>query len=136
MDPSLDAAARFVARLTGPMHFRFILQPIMAIILGIRDGVQDAKSGTPLFIWDLFTRPREQKHKLKNALKRLLIPMIVATVLDGIVQYLLFKEIRILGAVVIGATIMGLPYLSARGLTNRIVSARTHKTLAAGPSRG
>jgi hypothetical protein len=31
-----------VGRTVGPMHFRLILQPVMAGILGIRAGLQDA----------------------------------------------------------------------------------------------
>jgi hypothetical protein len=35
---------QLIARPTGPMAFRFILQPIMAAIAALRDGVNDAKS--------------------------------------------------------------------------------------------
>jgi hypothetical protein len=34
-------------RLTGPASFRFILQPLIAAIAGVRDGVSDAKLGLP-----------------------------------------------------------------------------------------
>jgi len=125
MDSSLDIIQRLTLRLTGPMHLRFILQPVMAIILGVRDGVRDAKAGNPAFLWDL-TQSSGRKRHVKDAFERLLIPFIVAIVLDGIVQYLLFHKVRILGAVVLGVTIMGVPYSLARGLTNRIFSAHRH----------
>jgi hypothetical protein len=38
---------QLIARPTGPMAFRFILQPIMAAIAALRDGVNDARSGRP-----------------------------------------------------------------------------------------
>lgn len=85
---------------------------------------------------DLCTRPEGQNRQLKKVLERLLIPLIVAVVLDGIVQYLLFRRVRVLGAVITGVTIMGLPYSFATGLTNRIVSARSHPPLQTRPSRG
>jgi porin len=44
---------RLAARVTGPMSFRFILQPTAAVILGIKDGLMDAKAGTPPFVFDL-----------------------------------------------------------------------------------
>jgi hypothetical protein len=108
------------------MHVRFIVQPIMAAILGIRAGIHDARQDTPPFIWSLCTQPEERTRQLKQALKHLLIPIIVAIVLDGIVQYLLFHRIRVLGAVTLGTILMGLPYSLARGLANRVVSARGH----------
>jgi len=108
------------------MHVRFIVQPIMAAILGIRAGIHDARQETRPFIWSLCTRPEGRKQRLNQALRHLAIPLIVAIVLDGIVQYLLFQRIRVLGAVVLGTILMGLPYSLARGLANRIASARGH----------
>ena len=108
------------------MQVRFIVQPIMAAVLGIRAGIHDARQATPPFIWSLCTRPEGRKRQLKQALKHLMIPLIVAIVLDGIVQYLLFDRIRILGAVILGTLLMGLPYSLTRGIANRIVSARDH----------
>ena len=126
MDSLLPVFERFLARLTGPMHVRFIVQPIIAVILGIRAGIHDARQATPPFIWSLCTRPSGWKRQLKQAREHLVIPLVVAIVLDGIVQYLLFQRIRVLGAVVLGTILMGLPYSLARAFTNRIVSARHH----------
>jgi hypothetical protein len=108
------------------MNLRFIVQPIIAAILGIRAGIHDARQATPPFIWSLCARPSGWKLQLKQAREQLVIPLVVAIVLDGIVQYLLFQRIRFLGAVVLGTILMGLPYSLARGVTNRIVSARRH----------
>jgi hypothetical protein len=110
------------ARLTGPMSFRFIVQPVIAIILGIRDGITDAKAGTPPFIYDLIFKPEDRKESLKGVLKRLRVPVIIGTVFDAIAQYLIFKSIRPLPAILVGVTVIGIPYTLARGLTNRIAS--------------
>jgi hypothetical protein len=136
MDSSIAVLERFIDRLTGPMHVRFIVQPVMAIILGIRDGVRDAKEGRTPIIWDLCTRPEGRARKLKEVLVRLLIPLIVAIVLDAVVQYMLFQRVRVLGAVAVGTVIMGLPYSIARGITNRIASTRIHTPFETRPSRG
>lgn len=66
-----------------------------------------------------YTRPEGRQRQLKQALDQLVIPLVVAIVLDGIVQYLLFKRVRVLGAAVVGTLLMGVPYSLARGLTNR-----------------
>ena len=136
MDSSIAVLERFIDRLTGPMHVRFIVQPVMAIILGIRDGIRDAREGRTPFLQDVCTRPEGRARKLKEALVRLLIPLIVAIVLDAVVQYMLFQRVRVLGAVVVGTVIMGLPYSIARGITNRIASARIHAPFETRPSRG
>uniref|UniRef100_Q01UD1 Uncharacterized protein n=1 Tax=Solibacter usitatus (strain Ellin6076) TaxID=234267 RepID=Q01UD1_SOLUE len=115
---------RVAARLVGPMHVRFIVQPVIAAILGIRIGIRDAREGTPPFVWSLCRQPEGRKAALKQALGHLAIPLIVAIVLDGIVQFVLFQRVRVLGAVIVGTLLMGLPYSIARGLANRIASAR------------
>jgi hypothetical protein len=40
-------------RFTGPGRFRFILQPMVAIVLGIRGGLADAKAGNPPYLFGL-----------------------------------------------------------------------------------
>jgi hypothetical protein len=120
-------AERIVGRVTGPMSFRFILQPCVAILLGIRDGRLDAKAGTPPYIFDVLFRPKDRDRALKSALHTLLTPMIVGTVLDAIAQYLIFQNIRVVGAMLVGALVMGVPYSLARGITNRIITATRKK---------
>jgi hypothetical protein len=42
-----------LARLSGPGRIRFLLQPTVAILLGSRDGVKDARMGLPPYLWAL-----------------------------------------------------------------------------------
>ena len=109
-------------RVTGPMNFRFIMQPLAAILLGIRDGKLDAKAGTPPFILDLFLTPHHRERHIKSALATLLRPIIISIILDAIAQYMIFKHINLAGAVAVGIFVMGVPYSLSRGITNRIVS--------------
>src|SRR5271163_639628 len=43
----------------GPMTFRFILQPTMAIIAALRDGVNDARLGRRPYVWALIHGVRD-----------------------------------------------------------------------------
>ena len=122
-----------LARLTGPMHFRLILQPLVAIALGIRDGLKDARAGRPPFITDLIVRPEGRKRQFKQALQSLIKPLIIAIVLDAVAQYLMLGTIYPGAAVFVGVVVMGVPYSLARGLTNRIVSGRTRAVGARRP---
>lgn len=130
VDLLLNILDRVFARLTGPLKLRFILQPVMAILLGVRDGVSDAKAGRPPFLAALFADPKAHKPHIQTAFRSLLLPLVVATVLDGVAQYLLFGWIRISGAVLAGVMLMGLPYIIARALTNRIVSRRSRRAVS------
>ncbi len=130
-----DVVEKMIARLTGPMSFRFILQPAVAVFLGIRDDLMDAKAGTPPFIADLVMNPKNRKRSLKAAFKRLLTPILVATVLDAIAQYLIFKHVRLVGALLVGAFVMGLPYAAARGISNRVATALRGAPRSAGSQR-
>ena len=40
-------------RFTGPERLRFILQPMIAIVLGIRGGLADTKAGNPPYLFGL-----------------------------------------------------------------------------------
>lgn len=118
---------KLAERITGPMNFRFIMQPMAAILMGIRDGKLDAKAGTPPFVLDLFMTPHHRERHIKSAFATLLKPIIISIILDSIAQYLIFKHIDAVGAIVVGTFIMGVPYALARGITNRILRKRNWK---------
>ena len=113
---------RISARIAGPFHLRFIFQPLVAIILGIRDGKTDAQLGNPPYIFELFSNKGDRKDHLKKALKAVTTPLIVGILLDAIVQFNLFHKVHILGAFLVGAFLVGLPYMLARGIRNRLES--------------
>jgi hypothetical protein len=121
-----------LARLhSGPMQFRLILQPTMAVLFGIRDGIQDAKAGRPPLIWSIVFGLGDRKELVKGMLRRLPGPILVATLVDAIVQYLMFGHVRPLMALLVGVSLMATPYSIARSITNRIVSKRRAAVKAA-----
>src|SRR5882724_7350362 len=46
---------------TGPGRFRFVLQPVMAILLGWRDGRADARAGRPAYPYGLLVSGEKRK---------------------------------------------------------------------------
>ena len=126
-----DIVDRVAARLAGPLSFRFVLQPVVAIVLGVRDGIRDGRQRTPPLLLDLLDHPQSCKPHLQQLLRRLLLPLTVAILLDGLVQFLLFGWVRVSGAVTAGTALMGLPYIVAREVTSWIVFRRTAQTPAA-----
>jgi hypothetical protein len=114
----------FIARIAGPMSLRFILQPLVGLLLGARDGMIDAKAGQPPFILDLITNRENCKAKLFSLFKSLSKTIILALVLDMIAQYLIFDQVRITSAIIISIMILIVPYSFARAATNRIIIKR------------
>jgi hypothetical protein len=111
------------ARMTGPGKFRFILQPVMSIGLGIRDGIADAKQGNPpYFIRILFKG--ESKIALKSGLKKAAFPLGLGVALDFVFQWLIFHFIYVIPALLAGTILVAFPYSVARGLSNRVARRR------------
>lgn len=126
---------RVLARLTGPMHARLIIQPLMAICLGIRDGLADAKAGAPPFLVHLITEPGDRVARAITGFRRMRVPITLAVILDMIVQFMILDRVHLLGALLFGACVMGLPYCLARALASRIATSRMAKHVTASAGR-
>lgn len=115
------------ARLTGPFSFRFIVQPVMAIILGVRDGLMDLKAGSPPYFYYFLSHPELREKLALSASASVVIPIVIGIILDGIVQYLMFNRIYPMQALLVGSFVIAVPYILARGLSNRLVSRKKQK---------
>ena len=126
-DPYLFTSAFFgdmLARLHGPGRLRFILQPTVAILLGIRDGRKDARAGNVPFLWGLIFHKELRPQMLKHMITSLRNVVAIAILLDLISQYLIFRMVRPGAALVLGPVLIAAPYSCARALSNRIVRRR------------
>ena len=115
----------FVGRVQGPMHFRMVLQPLMAIIFAVRDGRKDAREGRPAYGWALFTNPDHRRDMLRNGWKSVGKIFILALVLDAIYQYIELKWFYPGEALVVAIMLALLPYLLLRGPINRLFGGKT-----------
>jgi hypothetical protein len=109
--------------LTGRGQMRLVLQPTMAIIIGLRMGITDAKLGEPPFIWRLATA-HDRRQVARDAFRKVLIPFCIAIALDGVLQYLTRGYVRPLAAVIVGLMLIFVPFAISRALTNRIYRQR------------
>ena len=113
----------FGARVTGPLSLRLFLQPTMATIFAIRDGIKDAKTGQPPYFYSVFTDPAHRRTMLTEGWHAVVKIFILAVILDTLFQLIVFKWIYPFEVVFIALVLAFLPYLLARGPVNRI--ART-----------
>ncbi|MDH3710184.1 MAG: hypothetical protein OER04_09875 [Cyclobacteriaceae bacterium] len=116
----LTVSEKLVERFTGPFHLRFILQPLMAIIFGIKDGRMDASLKKPPYILNIILGKERRRDILKHGLRSIAKVLAMGIVLDAIVQIYLFHGLFIMGAVMVGAVLIALPYALARGISNRL----------------
>jgi hypothetical protein len=108
-------------RLTGPGRFRFVLQPTLAILFGMRDGRKDARSGRPAYLYGLLTAGRQRKELARSGWEAIRDLVAMGIVLDAVAQLLIYRQVHPGAALVVGPVMIGLPYALSRALTNRIV---------------
>lgn len=113
-----------LARLSGPGRLRFIVQPTVAIILGMRSGIKDAREGVPPFLWALAFHGKRRRVLLRSAFASIQDLVAIAILLDVISQVLIFHEVRPGAALLVGPLLITLPYVLARALSNRFVRRR------------
>lgn len=108
------------ARMAGPGKGRFILQPLIAIALGVRDGIADAKQGKPPYFIRVLFKSERKLYVLKTGIRSIATPLTVGIVLDMILQWLIFQAVSLLPAIIAGTILVAFPYALARGLSNRV----------------
>ena len=111
---------QLIAQPSGPLAFRLILQPMMAAILAILDGLKDARSGRPLYTWTILTDPAHRASYLREGLKRVCRVIIFAVVMDAIYQFLVLRWFYLGEALVTAFVLAVLPYLVIRGPAARL----------------
>ena len=103
----------------GKFQIRVVLQPLIAIILGLRFGIRDAKAGRRPFFQEVAHGEGHRGALLRDAARDALMPLIVAVIIDSILQQLINHRIRPLAAVIVGGILVFLPFLIVRALANR-----------------
>jgi len=110
-----------IGRLDGPLHFRFIVQPLMATIFAVIDGVKDAKTGKPAYLWAMLSTPGNRNELIKDGWKHVGKIFILAVILDVFYQ-LKFQGTLYPGEILIVAFCLAIvPYLLLRGPVNRLI---------------
>ena len=107
-------------RVHGPLSFRIILQPLMAVLFAVRDGRKDAREGKPPYAWALFTNADHRRELLQSGWKATGKIFVLALVLDAVYQYLAVRRFYTGEALVTAALLALVPYLLLRGPFNRM----------------
>jgi len=109
-----------IDRVSGPMKFRLILQPLMATIFAVRSGLKDAKEGRPAYFWALFTDSVHRRGMLRDGWKSVGKVFVIAIIIDLVYQLIVFRWFYPVEALLVAAILAFVPYLLIRGPVNRI----------------
>jgi hypothetical protein len=114
-------------RIDGPMEIRLVVQPIMASIFAIRDGLRDLRQDRPPFGWSLITEPRHRGHRLRDGWRSIQKVLFAALAIDVVYQLIELKWVYLGEALIVAQIVALVPYVLIRGMVNRIAKGLRHR---------
>jgi len=126
---------QLIARVSGPLKFRLVLQPLMASIFAIRSGLADARANKTPYFWCLLSDPGQRADMLKDGWKSVGKVFILALVLDVVYQIIVLRFVYPGEAVIVAFILAIAPYLILRGLVTRVARAKKAIPPATPPAR-
>ena len=117
-------------RIGGPLSFRLLLQPTIAVVLAIKAGLADAQAGKPPYLWSMLTNADDRRDLLRSGWKSVAKVFIMALVIDVVYQLIVARWVYPLESLIVAFILAVVPYLLVRGPVNRIASAGRRKRAA------
>ena len=111
-------------RLAGPGRFRFILQPLIATVLGIRNGRADARAGRTPYLMGLLTDRAHRGDLAREGFATIANLLLMGILLDSVFQWMILGQSYPGAALVVGPVLITTPYATARALANRVARRR------------
>ncbi len=112
--------SQLLARVTGPMKFRLVLQPCMAAFFAIRSGLADARAGKTPYFWCLLSDPAQRDAMIKDGWKSVGRVFLLALVLDAVYQVIELRWIYPGEMIIVAVVLAIVPYLILRGIVTRV----------------
>jgi hypothetical protein len=116
--------SNLVERPSEPMSLRFVLQPLMAVIAAIGDGLEDARSGRSPYFWTMMHDPQERIGRLNEGLNATARIILLGVAMDVIYQAMVLRTFYPVEALIIALLLAFVPYLIVRGLVVRLGQSR------------
>jgi len=116
--------ANLLVRVDGPGAFRFVLQPLVAMLLGVRDGRRDAGAHRRPYLSSCVFDVARRKASLRDGVAAIGTPFVIALVMDAALSVVIFGEIYPVSTLFVGVVLVALPYLLARDVTGRLLASR------------
>ena len=108
-----------VARPGGPMTFRFILQPAMAALAALKDGVDDARLDRAPYLSAILRGDGRRSGRLWEGIVSTARILILGVVMDIVYQFAVLGEFYPAEAAIVAVLLAFVPYLLLRGPIGR-----------------
>ena len=112
--------SELVGRVHGPFSFRFVIQPVMAMMYATLDGMADARAGRPAYFWAIFTHPEHRRRLLGEGWHRVARVLVLGVAMDALYQLIVLGAFRPVQMIVIVLGLAFVPYILLRGPIDRI----------------
>ncbi len=109
-----------IARVSGPMNFRLIIQPTVASLLAIVAGLKDAREGRPTFLWTALTNRAHRPDLFRQGRNDVGKVFALAVLLDAIYQLIVQHGVYVLELLIVATSLAVVPYILLRGPVSRI----------------
>ena len=119
-DMWLRISDNLIDRVSGPLKFRLVLQPLMACVYAIIAGLRDARTGEPPYLWGLITSPADRTAMIRDGWKSVGKVFVIALIIDVVYQLYELHFVYPGEAVIVAVVLAIVPYLVLRGLVTRI----------------
>ena len=107
-------------RPSGPFAFRFYLQPAMAILFALRDGIKDAHDGRPPYLKTLFKEGPKRSGLMRDGWKSVKKIFLLALGIDLVYQLIVLRGLRPVEGLLVAIALAIVPYALLRGPANRV----------------
>lgn len=107
-------------RIHGPMTFRYLLQPAMALLAAVPDGIRDARLGHKAFFWSALWDPQAPRGRLREGLVSIARVALLGISMDVIYQFKVFDRFYPAEALMMALLLAVIPYFVLRWLTEII----------------
>jgi hypothetical protein len=117
---SLEFLKDIPKRIAGPGRFRFVIQPLMALILGILAGRADVHAGRPPYLAGVLFHRKHRGEFVRTSFESLANLLLMGILLDSAFQWVVLGASYPGAALVVGPVLIVTPYSIARTLYNRL----------------
>lgn len=110
-------------RLAGAGRFRFLLQPAMAVALGVAAGRSDARARRTPYLYALLFERKERGRLVRSSVESIAHVLLMGILVDALCQWIILGASYPGAALVVGPVLIAVPYAVARSLANRFTRA-------------
>jgi hypothetical protein len=106
-------------RIHGPMTFRFYLQPSMALLAAIPDGIRETRLGHKSFFWSALWDPQAPTGRLREGLISTARVVLLGISMDAIYQFKALDRFYPVEALMMAILLAVIPYFVFRWIVER-----------------